>query len=79
MSSHIIGPFLKNKVAPSEKVIPSEEFDQVTKTLDDIKYPVVTIRRKNFDNFQGHSIGSTGWFNIDHGVYLNWTFIKLLK
>ena len=28
--------------------------------------PVVPIHRKDLDSFEGHSIGSTGWFNIDH-------------
>ena len=51
MSSHIIGPFPKKKVAPSEKVTPSEEVEKGTKMLDDIKYPAVTIRRNDLDNF----------------------------
>ena len=33
--------------------------------MDDIKDPVVTIRRKDLDNFQGQSTRSTRWFNID--------------
>ena len=28
--------------------------------------PVVTIRGKNLDNFEGQSTGSTCWFNPDH-------------
>ena len=45
-------PISKEKVAPSEKVTPSEEFEKGTKLLDDIEDPVVTIRRNNLDNFQ---------------------------
>ena len=26
---------------------------------------MVNIRRNNLYNFQGHSTGSTGWFNLD--------------
>ena len=65
MASHIIGPFPKKNVAPSEKVAPSEEFEKGTKMLDGIKYPEVTIRRNYLDNFQGQSTGSTCWFNLD--------------
>ena len=64
MLSHIIGPLPKKKVAPSEKVTSSEEVEKVDKTLYDIEELVVTIRRKNLDNFQGQSTVSTGWFNI---------------
>ena len=48
----------------SEKDTPSEEVDKGTRNLYYIKEPVVTIRRKYLDNFEGKSIGSTGWFNI---------------
>ena len=65
MSSHIIDPFLKKQVSSSAKVKPSEEVEKGTKTLDDIKEPVVTCRRNNLDNFQGQYTGSTGWFNLD--------------
>ena len=34
--------------------------------MEDIKEAVVTIRRKDSDKFEGHSKGSTGWFNLDH-------------
>ena len=36
MSSHIIGPLTKKKVASSEKVTPSEQVEKGTKLLDDI-------------------------------------------
>ena len=50
----------------SEKVTPSEEVDKGTKILDGIKEVVVTIRKKYLDHFEWHSVGSTGWFNINH-------------
>ena len=37
MPSNIIGPSRKKKVAPSEKVTPSEEVEKVTKTLDEFE------------------------------------------
>ena len=70
MSSRIFGPFLEKKVAPSEKVTPSEEVEKVNKMLDYIKEPVVNIRINDLDNFQGKSTGSTGWFNLDHDWFL---------
>ena len=66
----------------SEKVTTSEEVDKVTENLDEMKESVVTIRRKNLDNFEGQSKGSTGWFNIDNEflkrkfLQLNQTYIK---
>ena len=36
MSSYIIGPLLKKKLAPSEKVAPSEEIEKGTNLLDDM-------------------------------------------
>ena len=65
MQSHIIGLLSKKKVARSEKVTPSDEVEKVTKTLDDTEDPVVTIHRKNLNNFQGQSKESTDQFNID--------------
>ena len=53
MLSNIIGPSLKEKVAPSEKVPPSEEFEKGTKMLDGIEEPVVKICRMDLDNFHG--------------------------
>ena len=50
----------------TEKVTTGEEVDKVTKNLDDMKEAVVMIRRKDLDNFEGLSKGSTGRFNIDH-------------
>ena len=61
-----ITPLSKNKLLTTEKVITSEEVEKGTKNLDDMKEAVVTIRRKDLDNFEGQSKGSTGWFNIDH-------------
>ena len=55
----------REKLSPSEKVITSEEVEKVTIFLNDMEYPVVTIRRKDLDNFQGKYIASTGWFNLD--------------
>ena len=34
--------------------------------MDDMKEAVVTIRRKDLDNFECQSKGSTYWFNRDH-------------
>ena len=31
-----------------------------------MKEAVVTIHRKDLDNFEGHYKGTTGWFNRDH-------------
>ena len=50
----------------NEKVTTSEEVDKGTKTLDDMKKAVVTIRGKDLYNFEGQSKVSTDWFNIDH-------------
>ena len=65
MLSHIIGPLTKKFFVTSEKVTTSEKAEKGTKTLDDIKDPVVKIHRENLDNFQGQSTGSTGWFNLN--------------
>ena len=35
MSSHIIGPFPREKVSPSKKFTPSEEVEKGTNLLDD--------------------------------------------
>ena len=77
MSSNIIVPSLKIYIAPGEKVAPSEKFEKVSRTLDDIKEPVFTIRQKDLDNkiekentkkyhFQGQSARSTSWFDLDY-------------
>ena len=66
MRYRIIGPFPKKKVSQSDKVTPIEEVEKVTKTLDDIKEPVVKIHKKDLDKFQGQSTRSTVWFNIHH-------------
>ena len=64
-----VTPFPKKKLVTSEKVTPSEEVDKVTKNVDDMKAEVFIIRRKDLDNFEGKSIGSTGWFNLDHEFF----------
>ena len=33
-----------------------------------MKEAMVTIRGKNSEKFEGQYKGSTGWFNIDHGL-----------
>ena len=52
----------------SEKVTPSEEVDKVNKIFDDMKEAVVKIRRKDLDNFDWKSIGSKGWFKLEHDL-----------
>ena len=47
MSSCIIGPFTKKKLAPSKKVTPSEKGEKGTHFLNDMEELVVTIRRKD--------------------------------
>ena len=49
----------------SEKVKQSEDFDKGTKHLDYMIEAVVKIHREYLDNFEGQSIGSTDWFNLD--------------
>ena len=61
-----VTPFSKEIVVTSEKDTSSEEVDKGNKILDDMKEAVVTIRKNNLDNFEGQSIISTGWFNLDH-------------
>ena len=56
----------KKEVLTSKKVTPSEEVEKGTKHLDDMKEEMITIRRKDFNNFEGQSIGSACWFNIDN-------------
>ena len=50
----------------NEKVTPSEEFEKGTNILNDMEEPVVTIRRKDLDNFEGKYKVSTDWFNLHH-------------
>ena len=59
-------PFPKKKLLTTEKVTTSEEVDKGTTNLDDTKETVVTIHRKDLDNFEGKSKVPTGWFNIYH-------------
>ena len=53
----------------SEKVTTSKEVDKGTKNLDDVKEAVVKIYRKDLDNFEAKSKGSTFWFNTDHDFF----------
>ena len=55
-----VTPLPKKRVVTSEKVTASEEVDKGTKTLYVIKEAVFMIRRKDLDNFDGQSKGSTG-------------------
>ena len=74
MSSLIIGPvpkkkvapLPKKKVAPNEKVTPSKQALKGTIFLDDMEEPVVIISRQDLDNFRGKSTASTGWYNPGH-------------
>ena len=65
MLYRIISPFTEKLLAPSDKVTPNEEVEKQTIKLDDIKEAVFMICRKNLDNFQDQSTGSTDWFNLD--------------
>ena len=62
-------PLSKKKLLTTKKVETSEEVDKGNKNLDDMKEAVFTIRRKDLDNFEGQSKGSTGWFNLDHEFF----------
>ena len=53
----------------TEKITKNEEVDKGTEKLEDTKEALVTICRKYSDNFEGHSKGSTGWFNLDHEFF----------
>ena len=53
MSSNGIGPSPKKSVSTSDKIAPSEKAERIIGTSDDIEYPVVTIRRKYFNNKTG--------------------------
>ena len=55
-------PLTKKKVVKSEKVTTSEEVDKGTKHLDDMKEALVTIYRKDLDNFEGQCIVLTSGF-----------------
>ena len=49
----------------SEKKSLTKYVDKVTEELEDMKEAVITIHRKDSDNFEGRYKGSTGWFNLD--------------
>ena len=57
---------VEEKMVTNEKVTPSEEVDKDNKRLDDMEEAVVIMCRKDLNKFYGKSIGSTGWFNLDH-------------
>ena len=61
-----VTPLTEKTVVASENITTSEEFDKGTKNLDGMKEAVVTICRKDLDNFEGQSTVSTGWFNINN-------------
>ena len=56
----------KEKVDPSEKVTPSDDVKRGTNILNYTEYPVVTIRRKDLNKFQGQSAGSKVLLNLHH-------------
>ena len=66
----------EEKLILSEKVPPSEGVEKGTNILNDVEYPVLMIREKYLDNFQGKYTESTGWFNLDH-KWLKRKFSKL--
>ena len=67
----------KKKVELREKVTPGGEVEKVIHILNDMEEPVHTMRKKDLDNVQGQSTGSTGWSNLDH-EWLNRKF-SILK
>ena len=64
--SEVSSTIANEKTVPSDKFTPSEEVEKGTIILNDMEEPVHMISGKDFDNFQGHSTTSIGWFNIDH-------------
>ena len=72
----IMTPLLENKLLTAEKVTTSEEVDKDTGKFYGIKDAVVTIHRKDSNNFEGQSKGSTGWFNLDHEFFKE-SFLRL--
>ena len=50
----------------TDNITTHEEFDKGTEKLEYMKEAVVTIRRKDYDEFDGQSRISIGWFNLDH-------------
>ena len=47
-----VTPFSKKTLLTTEKVTTSEEVDKATTFFNDMKETVVTIRRKDLDNFE---------------------------
>ena len=54
------------KIVTSENITPSEEVEKDTNLLNDTEQPVHMICRKDLDNFQGQSTGSTGWSHLNN-------------
>ena len=51
-----------------EKKYTTKDVDRGTDEFKDMKKPVVTIRRKGLDKFEGQSKGYTGWFKLNSGL-----------
>ena len=52
-----------------------KDVDKGNGELEYMKEAVVTICRKDLDNFEGRSKGSTGWFKLDSEFFFNLQFI----
>ena len=50
-----------------EKKYSTKDVEKCTDELEDMKQAVFTIRRKDLDQFEVHSKGSTVWFKLDSG------------
>ena len=50
----------------TDEITTSKEVEKGSEKLEDTKEAVVTIRRKDSDQFEVQSKVSTGWFNLDH-------------
>ena len=57
---------LKERVHPSKKVTPTDDFEKGNNIFNVMEEPVVTILINYLDKFQGRSSGLTGWMNLDH-------------
>ena len=61
-----------------EKKSSTKYVDKGTDELADMKQAVITIRRKGFDQFEGQSKGSTGWFKLDSD-FLKQHFLRFIQ
>ena len=50
----------------TDNITTSEEIDKGSEKLEDTKEAMIRICGKYSDKFEGHSKGSTGWFNLDN-------------